>query len=180
MASDEWFYTLGGQQQGPAPLEHLKHWLAHGQLQPTELVWREGMVGWVEAAAVPELRGVAPALTDPAAAGVPPAPPTTFGQAQPLGYQAMQLGAFDPDVSSQVNRARSAMICGIVGLLGVCCALVGIVLGPTAIVLASMSMSSMKQTGSQQGKGMATAGLVLGIVDVVLAVGIVKLSLLRW
>ena len=68
---NNWYYTMGGQQQGPAPLEHLKHWLTNGQLQPTELVWREGMPNWIAASQVPELQGIAPAASAAAAAGFP-------------------------------------------------------------------------------------------------------------
>ena len=73
--SDNWYYTNGGQQQGPVPLEHLKSWLTSGQLQASELVWREGMPNWIAASQVPELQGLAPATSGAAAAG--------FGQ-QPM------------------------------------------------------------------------------------------------
>lgn len=61
MTTNDWYYTMGGQQQGPVPLEHLKQWLASGQIQPAELVWREGMPNWIAAQQVPELQGIAPA-----------------------------------------------------------------------------------------------------------------------
>lgn len=49
------------------------------------------------------------------------------------------------------------MVCGIVGLL-----LFGIILGPIAIALGAWAKSDPSQGGS----GMATAGIVLGIIDV--------------
>ena len=51
----------------------------------------------------------------------------------------------------------------VVSLVGLACA--GIVLGPVAIVLASIALNNMKRTGITRGKGLAVAGLVIGIVD---------------
>lgn len=56
------------------------------------------------------------------------------------------------------GRATASMVCGIVGLI-----LCGIVLGPVAIWLAMTSGTDA--AGRRNGK--ATAGLVLGIIDVV-------------
>jgi hypothetical protein len=166
---DNWYYTMGGQQQGPVPLDHLKHWLSNGQLQPTELVWREGMANWLSAEQVPELQGIAPPMSGAAAAGFQPQQPAAGGYAQPINYQTPYYGQ-DTRVLSQVSKARSAMICGIIGVFGFCCGLLGLILGPIAIIQASQAFSSMKVTGSEQGKGMATAGMVLGIIDIVFVV----------
>ena len=44
--TDQWYYAKGGQQHGPINVEGLKQLAATGQLQPSDLVWREGMAAW--------------------------------------------------------------------------------------------------------------------------------------
>ena len=44
----EWFYSKSGQQLGPIPSEQLKQLATSGQLQPSDLVWKDGMGQWVE------------------------------------------------------------------------------------------------------------------------------------
>jgi hypothetical protein len=52
MAS-EWYYTLNGQQvPTPASPAILKQLAAAGQLQPTDLVWQEGMPNWLPASTI--------------------------------------------------------------------------------------------------------------------------------
>ena len=63
----QWYYTRGGQQQGPVEEQALKDLLSSGELQLTELVWREGMSHWQPAASVQEFAGMAPpAANEPA------------------------------------------------------------------------------------------------------------------
>jgi hypothetical protein len=47
--ADEWYYTCQGQQKGPVSTADLKQLAAERQLQPTDLVWREGLAKWVPA-----------------------------------------------------------------------------------------------------------------------------------
>ena len=44
--AEQWYYSKGGQQHGPINAEGLKQLAATGQLQPSDLVWREGMAAW--------------------------------------------------------------------------------------------------------------------------------------
>ena len=73
-----WFYALGGQQQGPVDEGQLNALAAAGTITQDTLVWSEGMVNWQP------LR-----QTRPAVGGAPPmAPPPVMaaaGAAQPLG-----------------------------------------------------------------------------------------------
>jgi hypothetical protein len=57
MAS-EWFYTQNGQ-QAPAPVSssQLAQMAAAGQLQPTDMVWKEGMPNWAPASSIKGLFG---------------------------------------------------------------------------------------------------------------------------
>lgn|GEM_PF-469909 len=79
-----WFYALGGQQQGPVDDGQLDGLAAAGTITPDTLVWREGMVNWQP------MRQARPVST-----GAPPAPPAPpvmglSGDTQP---QPQTLGA---------------------------------------------------------------------------------------
>ncbi len=59
------------------------------------------------------------------------------------------------------------IIAAILGLIGAC----GVIFGPVAIVLAIFGRRQVAAAqGAQKGGGMATAGLVLGIVATVLSI----------
>ncbi|HEX3151137.1 MAG TPA: DUF4339 domain-containing protein [Gemmataceae bacterium] len=49
----DWFYSVGDTRQGPVTEDALKQLVADGRLQPTDLVWRDGMPDWVEARTIP-------------------------------------------------------------------------------------------------------------------------------
>jgi hypothetical protein len=65
----EWFYTQNGQ-QAPAPVSaaELKRLATAGDLQPTDMVWREGMPNWVTAGTIKELFPASRITTAPAPA----------------------------------------------------------------------------------------------------------------
>ena len=48
----QWYYSKNGQQHGPVSSKQLKDLAASGELQPTNLVWKEGMKQWVAAGSV--------------------------------------------------------------------------------------------------------------------------------
>jgi uncharacterized RDD family membrane protein YckC len=47
-----WYYTRAGEQQGPVEFADLQQMAGAGMLQPTDLVWNEGMPQWANAASV--------------------------------------------------------------------------------------------------------------------------------
>ncbi|MEU9200899.1 DUF4190 domain-containing protein [Streptomyces sp. NPDC048332] len=61
--------------------------------------------------------------------------------------------------------AVASLICGIIGLL-----FFGVVLGPVAIVLGAVGL---RQLSAKGGTGMAKAGLVLGVIDLLIVVVLV-------
>jgi TM2 domain-containing membrane protein YozV len=81
---DQWYYVAQGQQQGPVPLEHIRHWLQAGQMPANTMVWKEGMANWMPASDVPELQSFA--------AGPPPPPPQSVTGPQPM--QTDGLGGY--------------------------------------------------------------------------------------
>jgi TM2 domain-containing membrane protein YozV len=50
--AQEWYYTVKGEQVGPVSPAELKKAATEGTLQPTDLVWKEGMAEWVEAQSI--------------------------------------------------------------------------------------------------------------------------------
>ncbi|MFD3504913.1 DUF4190 domain-containing protein [Streptomyces sp. NPDC058676] len=64
--------------------------------------------------------------------------------------------------------AIASLICGIIGLI-----FFNVILGPTAIVLGAVGM---RQAPAKGGAGMAKAGIVLGIVDLVIFAALFALA----
>lgn len=158
MDGEQWYYAAGGQQQGPVAVEVLRQLLAMGQLQPADLVWRQGMANWQPAASIPDLIRMDPV----SAAAAPVAAP-----AYPVTYQMPGQPQMAPLPYAQANpnsqgKATTAFVLSLVGLF-----CFGIVLGPIAIVLAVRAKAQMARSGDYHGSGLATAALVIGIVDIV-------------
>ncbi len=96
--------------------------------------------------------------------GQPP-PPTPYGT--PGGYAA--LPATD-------TQATASLVIGIVGLVtgSLCC--ITLVLSPVAIYLGYSAKKRIAEShGRLKGEGMATAGLVLGIIGTVLGILVIVL-----
>lgn len=66
-------------------------------------------------------------------------------------------------VREQAGGAIASLVCAIIGFF-----LFGIILGPIAIALATGAKRKIREDPELGGDGMATAGLVIGIVDTVL------------
>jgi hypothetical protein len=124
MAIIEWHYTLNGQQV-PVPVTsaQLKQLAASGQLQPTDLVWQEGMTGWVPAGSVKGLFTPGKSLGDsavipPPAAGRStrkPAPPYDWANMHPaavLILTILTVGLFGLLYSYKICHAYSARATG--------------------------------------------------------------------
>jgi len=72
---EQWFYLKNGQQNGPVSLEQLKRFADAGELQPTDLLWKEGMSDWGPAHRVQGL------FSDPVST-TPPPPPNSHAVSQ--------------------------------------------------------------------------------------------------
>jgi hypothetical protein len=79
----------------------------------------------------------------------------------PTGYQPAQ--------KSRNGMAIAALVCGIVGVF-----LLEVILGPLAIIFGAIGLRRANAGGPN--RGMAAAGLALGILDVVLFVALIAIS----
>lgn len=70
MAS-EWHYSREGKMYGPVPLSELKKLAEAGELAPSDFVWKEGLLEWVEASSI---KGLVPSK-DPSSGQCPPPAP---------------------------------------------------------------------------------------------------------
>jgi hypothetical protein len=67
--SDSWYYSKGDEQFGPMPESELRGLADSGELQPTDMVWREGMSAWRQAG---EFSALFPNADQRASSGPPP------------------------------------------------------------------------------------------------------------
>ena len=73
MSNVQWFYAgAQQQQQGPVAFEQIQQLAASGQIQPSTLIWNEGMPSWTAAS---QVQGVFNAGVPPVAAAAPQANP---------------------------------------------------------------------------------------------------------
>ncbi len=69
--ADQWHYARQGQQFGPVSGEQLRQLAASGQLQPGDMVWKQGMAAWSPASSV---QGLFAAPAQPVTPSSAPAP----------------------------------------------------------------------------------------------------------
>ena len=56
---------LNGEQQGPVTQSQLQQMIGLGNLKPTDFVWKDGMIDWLEIQYVPDLSTPQPNPQDP-------------------------------------------------------------------------------------------------------------------
>jgi hypothetical protein len=85
----QWHYLRGGQQQGPVPEPRLLEMIRTGQVGPADLVWKQGLAGWVPAGSIATLfrPGKAPGRPPVLAAAGPSQKPPTLKPAATTGEQ---------------------------------------------------------------------------------------------
>jgi hypothetical protein len=79
----QWYYSKAGEQKGPVEQQELQRLLSTGEVQPSDLVWRDGLANWQPASQVAELGAAAAAQ------------PQADYQQQP-GFQQPQAGYQQP------------------------------------------------------------------------------------
>ena len=160
----EWYYSSQGQQAGPVELATLQQMIASGQVQPHDLVWRDGMDTWHAAAAVHELN--APPATSQY--GTLPAPGSFPQQnvAQQPGYGASPIGYESPGFATRPNGAKGMAIaslsCSASRVPLLCLCYVGIPVAIVGLVLGLVALNNMKKYNNPDGRGLALAGAIVG------------------
>jgi hypothetical protein len=139
--TNDWYYAKDGIQAGPTMLTALQQLIQQGVIGPDDMVWKEGFADWVPARTVPELK-------------FSMRPPTAV--AGPVWQQSPML--LQPQETN--GLAVASLVLGLLWLAG---------LGSLfAIIFGAVAMNQIKRSrGAMSGKGMAVAGLVLGIVGVI-------------
>ena len=137
----EWFYVQNGQQAGPVETGRLAHLLASGQVKRDDLVWRDGMVNWVELRTVPELTPPAAAPTNAPPATFTAAPPQAIAAPIPVAaYYSNQPREFDSLPQSRLGLASFAI--GIIALVIEIAGMAGAAMGATTTATPSPSPTS--------------------------------------
>ena len=190
-AMDEWYYTQNGQRLGPIKSDRLKAMAASGGLSSDDLVWKQGMDGWVKAS---QIKGLMPHAT--LATNIPPPlpPPSSNSEPSPahaannpteqlssLGRQAAsQASATFKSLTGQASRpenpnapkgfAITGLVLGISGAvmsITPCLNLIGIIPNVLGIIFSSLALRAAN-AGTGSGRRMAVAGLVCGIIGILL------------
>ncbi|HRK30857.1 MAG TPA: GYF domain-containing protein [Tepidisphaeraceae bacterium] len=155
---EQWYYAVGSEQRGPVAAEAIREMIQRSHLSPEALVWRDGLSDWVPASTLPEFQ---PAAIPPPAAAQPAwtPPPPTAGEPQPsyVNYQT-------PPTEQGGGLAVASLVLGIISIPGACLACLGLILGILAIIFGVMNKNPAHA-------GQAKAGLICGIIGVVLSVG---------
>ena len=89
--AEQWYYAQQGQRKGPVSEEQIRQLMSSGQIQPTDLVWKQGMAQWTQASQV--------FATLPPNPNVPPPSPAKASQ---IGSKAKEVAA------SFVSRGKEA------------------------------------------------------------------------
>ena len=108
--SQQWYYTKDGLQQGPIGTAALKDVAASGQIQPTDLVWKEGMANWTAAGNLkglfPTLNPTSPSLQPPVVfTGQSPSSDASPGSAPCQVHNIAPMRVALPDPSVIANEA---------------------------------------------------------------------------
>lgn len=107
--ADEWYYTRNGERMGPVTTSQLRTEAASGRVQPTDLVWTDGMPQWIPASAAREIfpDPTSAALDPPLGRPAPPEPPTQRSHHRP--------GARPPRRRARASGLSTGALIAIIG-----------------------------------------------------------------
>ncbi|HEX6987543.1 MAG TPA: GYF domain-containing protein [Planctomycetaceae bacterium] len=175
-----WFYHVGGQQFGPTSAAELRRMLSTGGLASSDMVWREGMESWVAIGDVPELsvasRQIAAGATDASRRRRRSATAVTalcLGLAPWCLYTLGFIGLLLVEVAVRNQKPWEDGDLLFLALGGGIYALflgfTWFVMSGLAIVFGGVGLAQISASeGRIYGQGMAVAGLVLGIANILL------------
>ena len=160
-----WYYNVAGELYGPVSIFDLRGMISAANLRLDDYVWKEGMPNWLPISQVPELKspaeGSSSAARAPAAQTEGPArraPERTSGMA----VTSLVLGIFAA-LFPIVGLVLGLLVLRVFAILS---PIVGLVLGLLAVIFGALALRSISGAqGALGGRGMATSGMVLGILS---------------
>lgn len=156
-----WYFSKNGTQLGPITEEELSAKARSGEVQPTDLVWKEGMSDWRPLNQVAEFQAIA----NVAGASMPP--PISSGGNGPIAQPAAAVA--NPYQGQPIANYLWQSI--VVTLL--CCmpfGVVGIVFAAKVDGLVARGDIAGAQAAARTAKNWTVAGFVFGLVIVALYV----------
>jgi hypothetical protein len=141
------YKIIGADQKeyGPISTEQLRLWISEGRVNAQTRVKPADAAEWRTMADLPEFAAILPR----------PAPPL------PMSGRGISV----PSSGGNSQMAIWALITGIMSVL--CCCQI---LAPVSIVLGAVALSQLKQHPEMRGQGFAIAGIVLGVVALLMLV----------
>lgn len=136
-------------QMGPYDIGQVTQMLQSGIMEKHDLYWHEGMLDWAPVAGL---------LKDHS-------PPTEQSKTLPIPPPTPQVASFHPNTPIQGGSEPLATWSLVLGLLGLFC--LGMLAGIPAIVCGHLALSNMNRNPVLQGRGSATAGLILGYLGTI-------------
>lgn len=124
--------------------QEIREGLSAGRFAPTDIGWREGMATWQPLSQFAEFGGAA----------APAAPPLQTGATSVTVPASAAAGTTEP-------LAIWSFVMGMLSL--VCC---GFILGIPAVICGHLALSKLQKEPQLRGKGLATAGLIIGYVAI--------------
>lgn len=149
--SAQWHIAINGQQQGPMTQAQLQGMINARRVPPGSLIWRDGMAGWQPFESVPEF----------ARAGGPPAMPPGRAPQYPrhAPNPSQPYGTERTNSNPNHGKIPGIVIAGFI--LVFLCTIVG-------IILCAVGLGEAKRR--EAGVGLAWAGIIIGIVWIVLGI----------
>lgn len=160
----QWYYAKEDQQFGPISQSEMRGMLDAGAIQPSDMVWREGLKDWTPAADISEF-----GLVYKAPVSLPIAPTSASDPLTPSPYAPPTYAGDTQAPPTTSGLAVASMILSILGLL-TC-----FVLSIGGVICGHLALHQMAKPDARlSGRGMAIAGLIIGY----LMVGLVVLGFL--
>jgi hypothetical protein len=140
------YKIIGADQKeyGPITTDQLRQWISEGRVNAQTKVQIAEGAGWKSMAELPEFAAILPRAA-------PPLPKPAGGSVSPSGGTS--------------QMAVWALVTGIMSVL--CCCQI---LAPVSIVLGAVALSQLKHHPERSGAGFAIAGIVLGVVALLIMV----------
>ncbi len=163
-----WYYSLGGQEQGPVPMSRLVQMIQLGQLEPDSLVWTEGMEQWTPWQSVPALRIYAPSAEKETSSSTSSSERASAGRPAVSGMAVTSL---------ILGSAFWGTILALIGTVAIGSVFLALVLPiatavafVVAVVLAHLALADLRHRREVAGRGLAITGLVMAYAGLAVVV----------